>query len=105
MLELIGVKDVTRLAQRDPGELHQALHQLNATERRARRAPTPEEVENWVRQAQTLTQLIDVCARARQAAGRGQVGPAGARPRTSAMPWRPGGRPWTQRAAWIAPRA
>ena len=59
MLELVGVDDVTDLADQDPGALHRALHQLNAAERLARRSPTADEVDDWVRQARELPRLVD----------------------------------------------
>lgn len=58
MLELLSVDRVAMLADQEPGTLHHALATLNATERFARRAPTPEEVEDWVQQARQLPQLV-----------------------------------------------
>jgi predicted flap endonuclease-1-like 5' DNA nuclease len=63
MLEMLGVDRTARLARREPRELHRALSQFNATERLARRAPTPEEVQDWIAQARTLPRLIDDEAR------------------------------------------
>lgn len=62
MLELLGVDRVTRLARQNPASLHAALYELNVAERFARRAPTQEEVDNWVAQAQSLPQLVDPSA-------------------------------------------
>ena len=59
MLEMIGVDHVTALAQQDPLELRARLYQLNAAERLARRAPTPDEVQQWIAQAQALPRLVD----------------------------------------------
>jgi len=59
MLELIGVDRVSSLAAQDPVALHEVLHQLNAVERFARRAPTQEEVVDWVAQAKALPELVD----------------------------------------------
>lgn len=59
MLELIGIHDVGALAERDPAALHAQLSELNATERFARRAPTPDEVADWIRQARASTRLLD----------------------------------------------
>jgi predicted flap endonuclease-1-like 5' DNA nuclease len=59
MLELIGVDRLSTLAAQDPVRLHGILHELNAAERFARRAPTPDEVADWVAQAQTLPHMID----------------------------------------------
>jgi hypothetical protein len=54
MLELVAVDRTARLAQEDPAALHRRLVELNASERLARRAPTPEEVADWVDQAREL---------------------------------------------------
>ena len=59
LLELLGVDRVERLARQEPRSLHGALAGLNAVERFARRAPTPEEVEDWVAQARALPPLIE----------------------------------------------
>jgi predicted flap endonuclease-1-like 5' DNA nuclease len=59
MLELIGVDAVATLAQQEPADLHGRLYQLNAAERLARRAPTPEEVQDWVGQARALPVLVE----------------------------------------------
>src|SRR4051794_5770605 len=58
MLEELGVGDVPALAARDPAELHARLAAYNREERLARRSPTPEEVEGWVRQARALPPLV-----------------------------------------------
>lgn len=58
MLELLSVDRVATLAGQEPGTLHNALATLNSAERFARRAPTPEEVEDWVLQARQLPQLV-----------------------------------------------
>ncbi|MGI9420195.1 MAG: DUF4332 domain-containing protein [Geminicoccaceae bacterium] len=60
MLELLDVDRVSKLAGQDPEKLHDALYTLNAAERFARRAPTPEEVEDWVSQARALPKLVAV---------------------------------------------
>jgi predicted flap endonuclease-1-like 5' DNA nuclease len=59
MLEIIGVDQVATLAEQDPLDLRARLYQLNAAERLARRAPTPEEVEQWITQARALPRLVD----------------------------------------------
>jgi len=58
MLELVGVDEVARLAEQEPTDLRRRLYELNSAQRLARRAPTPEEVENWVGQARTLPLLV-----------------------------------------------
>ena len=59
MLELVGLDQVTSLAGQEPAALHAALFELNAAERFARRAPTLEEVRDWVIQARSLPRLIE----------------------------------------------
>jgi predicted flap endonuclease-1-like 5' DNA nuclease len=59
MLELLGIDRGVRLARQNPAELHRALCELNAALRFARRAPTPEEVRQWIMQARTLPQLVE----------------------------------------------
>jgi predicted flap endonuclease-1-like 5' DNA nuclease len=59
MLEMVGVDRVATLAQQDPADLHGRLHELNAAERLARRAPTPDEVQQWITQARALPRLVD----------------------------------------------
>jgi predicted flap endonuclease-1-like 5' DNA nuclease len=58
MLEDLGVRDVGALAAQDPRELHDRLRRYNQAERIARRSPTPQEVEGWVRQARALPALV-----------------------------------------------
>ena len=58
MLEELGVPDAAALAARDPADLHARLRRHNDEERLARRAPTAEEVEGWVRQARDLPRLL-----------------------------------------------
>ena len=54
MLEAVGVDHVEPLRRAAPAELHGRLRAFNRAERLARRSPTPEEVEDWVRQARAL---------------------------------------------------
>src|SRR3954454_19098126 len=58
MLEDLDVHDVPALAAQDPVWLHTRLRRHNEQERLARRAPTPEEVDDWVRQARALPALV-----------------------------------------------
>src|SRR5689334_19829386 len=58
MLEDLGVHDVPALAAQDPADLHARLFRHNREERLARRAPTPEEVRDWVAQARSLPALV-----------------------------------------------
>jgi predicted flap endonuclease-1-like 5' DNA nuclease len=59
MLEMIGIDEVAALAEQDPLALRTRLYELNAAERLARRAPTPEEVQEWIGQARALPRLVD----------------------------------------------
>ena len=59
MLEVLEVDTVARLAAQEPEALHRRLYELNSVERFARRAPTPEEVQDWVSQARSLPLLLD----------------------------------------------
>ena len=59
MLEMIGVDQVATLAEQDPLDLRARLYQLNAVERLARRAPTLDEVQQWISQARALPRLVD----------------------------------------------
>jgi predicted flap endonuclease-1-like 5' DNA nuclease len=59
MLEIVGIHNVAALAALEPGALRAELARLNAAERFARRAPTVEEVTDWVEQARTLPIVLD----------------------------------------------
>lgn len=59
MLEVIGVDTVERLASWDPAALHRTLHDFNQSERFARRAPTPEEIQSWIGQARKLPVVVE----------------------------------------------
>lgn len=54
ILDWVGVPDTAALAASEPVDLHRRLAELNAVERLARRAPTPEEVAAWIAQARAL---------------------------------------------------
>jgi predicted flap endonuclease-1-like 5' DNA nuclease len=58
MLADLGVRDVPALAASDPVELHDRIRAYNQAERIARRSPTPEEVADWIGQAQALPRLV-----------------------------------------------
>ena len=58
MLDDLGVGEVADLATRDHVELHERLRQYNQQHRLARRSPTLDEVEDWVRQARQLPKLL-----------------------------------------------
>lgn len=59
MLEMVGVDEVATLALQESAGLHRRLYELNAVERLARRAPTPEEVQDWIAQACVLPRLVE----------------------------------------------
>ncbi len=59
MLEVVGVDTVERLASWEWAALHRALHGFNQSERFARRAPTPEEIQSWIGQAQKLPVVVE----------------------------------------------
>lgn len=58
MLEDLGIRDIQTLAAEDPALLHARLKAYNMRERLARRAPTPEEVADWVEEARRLPPLV-----------------------------------------------
>jgi predicted flap endonuclease-1-like 5' DNA nuclease len=58
MLEIVGIHNVATLAARDPATLRAELVRLNAAERFARRAPTVEEVTDWIEQARALPIML-----------------------------------------------
>ena len=51
ILGLAGVTTVEQLALEDAAKLHDAMHEINRTERLARRSPTLDEVNAWIAQA------------------------------------------------------
>jgi predicted flap endonuclease-1-like 5' DNA nuclease len=59
ILCLAGFDGVGAIAAADPSALHARLAEINARERFARRAPTADEVADWVRQARALPLLLD----------------------------------------------
>ena len=58
MLDDLGVGHVAQLAICDHVDLHGRLREYNREYRLARRSPTPEEVEDWIRQARQLPKLL-----------------------------------------------
>ncbi len=58
MLEELDIRDVQTLARQRPERLHARLKEYNRRERLARRSPTPEEIEDWIRQARSLQPMI-----------------------------------------------
>ena len=51
--------DAEAVTGQDPRRLYELLHALNASERFARRAPTQDEVADWVAQAKSLPRLVE----------------------------------------------
>jgi len=58
LLEASGVDTVPELAQRNPENLAASMMAVNEAKKLVRRAPTAEEVESWVAQAQSLPRMI-----------------------------------------------
>ncbi len=58
MLQDLTVHDVGDLSRQNPETLHGQLRDYNTEYRLARRSPTPEEVEDWVRQAKELGSVL-----------------------------------------------
>ncbi len=58
LLEAAGVDTVPELAQRNAGNLYQALAKTNEEKRLVRQLPTPEQVLEWVEQAINLPRII-----------------------------------------------
>jgi predicted flap endonuclease-1-like 5' DNA nuclease len=58
LLEEAGVDTVVELAQRNPGNLHQALKETNDREALVRRLPTLKQVQDWVEQANGLHRVL-----------------------------------------------
>lgn len=58
LLENAGVDTVRELAQRNPGNLHVKLTEVNLAKKLVRRLPTPGEVERWVQHAKELPRAV-----------------------------------------------
>ncbi len=58
LLEEAGVDTVPELAQRNPGNLHQALVAVNQEKKLVRRLPSQNAVSDWVTQAKKLPRVI-----------------------------------------------
>lgn len=58
LLERAGVDTVPELAQRNAGNLHKKMMDVNAEEELVRRPPTETMVEEWVKQAKTLPRAV-----------------------------------------------
>jgi predicted flap endonuclease-1-like 5' DNA nuclease len=58
LLEKAGVDTVIELAQRNPGNLHEKLLEINDEKRLVRRPPSRGTVFDWVEQAQALPRVV-----------------------------------------------
>lgn len=58
LLERAGVDTVIELAQRDPGNLHQRMIEVNREKNLVRQTPTLTLVEGWVAQAKDLPRVV-----------------------------------------------
>jgi predicted flap endonuclease-1-like 5' DNA nuclease len=58
LLERAGVDTVVELAQRNAGNLHRKLLEVNAEEELVRRPPSQTMVERWVQQAKELPRVV-----------------------------------------------
>ncbi len=54
-----GVDTVPELAQRNPGNLYEAMEATNAEKKLVRQLPTCVQVESWVDQAKALPRVIN----------------------------------------------
>ncbi len=59
LLEVSGVDTVPELAQRNPGNLHARMHEVNAEKRLVHQLPTLEQVASWIEQAKQLPRVIN----------------------------------------------
>jgi len=58
LLEVTGVDTVKELRNRNAGNLHKAILDINSTKKLVRRPPSLSEVENWVQHAKSLEPLV-----------------------------------------------
>jgi predicted flap endonuclease-1-like 5' DNA nuclease len=58
MLEAVGIDSVPELAQRNPENLYQKLAEVNTEKKIVSLLPTPELVQNWVKQAKELPRVL-----------------------------------------------
>ena len=58
LLEKAGVDTVAELAQRNPGNLHEKLLEVNEEKRLVRRTPTQGMVARWVEHAKVLPRVV-----------------------------------------------
>jgi predicted flap endonuclease-1-like 5' DNA nuclease len=58
LLEKAGVDTVVELAQRNPGNLHEKLLEVNIEKRLVRRPPTRGMVARWVEHAKVLPRVV-----------------------------------------------
>jgi len=58
LLEAAGVDTVPELGQRNPGNLHQKLVEVNQQKKLVRQLPSESQVKDWVEQAKQLPRKI-----------------------------------------------
>lgn len=58
LLEAAGVDTVPELAQRNPGNLHQKMVEVNQTKKLVRQVPGQTQVTEWVNQAKALPRRV-----------------------------------------------
>jgi len=59
LLEAAGVDTVPELAQRNAGNLHMLLVEINSRRKLVRRMPTEDELKDWIAQAKALPRMIN----------------------------------------------
>jgi predicted flap endonuclease-1-like 5' DNA nuclease len=59
LLEEAGVETIPELAQRNASNLHARVVEVNTERKLSGRAPTAQEVENWVSQAKALPRILN----------------------------------------------
>jgi predicted flap endonuclease-1-like 5' DNA nuclease len=58
LLENAGVDTVPELAQRNPGNLHQKMVEVNEEKQLVRQVPALSQVTDWIAQAKELPRII-----------------------------------------------
>ena len=59
LLEAAGVDTVAELAQRNPGNLHQKMLEVNEAKKLVRRPPSASSVQGWVEEAKKLPRKLE----------------------------------------------
>lgn len=58
LLEAAGVDTIPELAQRNAGNLHAKMEEVNAAKKLVRRVPSLNEVTDWISQAKKLPRIL-----------------------------------------------